>query len=71
MDEIYKPAPGKRIAMPGFQPDWPDDGRRINPLSAYELRLVADGDLVLVEDETMRSADKQLDAKPEVNDNGE
>lgn len=71
MDEFYKPAPGKRIPMPGLQPDWPADGRRINPLSAYELRLVADGDLIQVDEETTRSADEQPDAEPEVNDDGE
>ena len=45
---VYKPAPGKRVPLPGAQPDWPETGRPINPLSAYERRLVADGDLVLV-----------------------
>lgn len=46
--KLYKPAKGKRIPMPGNQGDWPDEGRAINPLSGWENRLVADGDLVPV-----------------------
>lgn len=46
MPVIYVPAPGKRIPMPGNQPDWPTDGRPINEISPYERRLVADGDLI-------------------------
>lgn len=46
MTDIYVPARGQRIPMPGAQPDWPADGQPIDPLSAYHRRLVADGDLV-------------------------
>lgn len=49
MPDIYKPAPGKRVPMPYGQPDWPEDGRPVNSSSAWEARLVADGDLVKVE----------------------
>ena len=51
MADSYKPAvSGKRIPMPGNQADWPEEGRPINPLSGWENRLVADGDLIKVED---------------------
>jgi hypothetical protein len=43
----YVPARGQRIPMPGNQPDWPLDGRPVDPLNLYELRMVRDGDLVL------------------------
>lgn len=43
----YVPARGQRIPMPGSQPDWPLDGRPVNPLETYELRMVWDGDLIL------------------------
>ena len=46
-DEIYVPRDGMRIPMPGNAGDWPLDGRPINQLSAYELRMKLDGDLVL------------------------
>ncbi|WFS01595.1 hypothetical protein [Rhizobium tumorigenes] len=52
MADKYKPAPGKRIPMPGNQADWPEEGRALDPLSGYENRLVADGDLKLVNGET-------------------
>ncbi|SMD18493.1 hypothetical protein [Rhizobium sp. RU36D] len=47
MTDIYVPAEGKRIRMPHGQPDWPQDGRPVNQASAYETRLVRDGDLVV------------------------
>jgi hypothetical protein len=47
IDKIYVPARGKRIPMPGNQPDWPQDGQAIDPLSTLHRRMVLDGDLVL------------------------
>lgn len=42
-EKIYVPAvKGRRIPMPGNQPDWPEDGRPVNFASPYEARLVAD-----------------------------
>lgn len=49
MTDLYRPKKGLRVPMPGNQPDWPQDGRPIDPLSAYEKRLVESGDLVLIE----------------------
>jgi hypothetical protein len=43
----YVPARGQRIVMPGNQPDWPEDGKPVDPIDAYQLRMVRDGDLVL------------------------
>lgn len=57
MADIYKPAGGKRIPMPGNQADWPQEGRAINPLSGWERRLVADGDLVLDDDQAAAGAE--------------
>jgi hypothetical protein len=48
----YVPAPGKRIPMPGNRADWPLTGRPINELSPFERRLVADGDLVPLDEKT-------------------
>lgn len=47
MTKIYVASQGQRIVMPGNQPDWPADGQPINPLDAYHLRMVRDGDLVI------------------------
>ena len=46
MDKLYVPAAGKRIIMPGNQPDWPSEGQKINPRDPYHRMLVRDGDLV-------------------------
>lgn len=53
MADIYVPAEaGKRIPMPGGQPDWPAEGRPVNLASPYEARLVRDGSLVVKPQET-------------------
>jgi hypothetical protein len=44
---LYVPARGQRIPMPGNQADWPQDGQPVNPIDAYQARLVLDGDLVV------------------------
>lgn len=41
MMKIYVAAPGRAIPN-----GWPEDGRPINALSAFERRLVLDGDLI-------------------------
>lgn len=41
MTKIYVAAPGRAIPN-----GWPQDGRPINDLSAFERRLVLDGDLI-------------------------
>ena len=46
MTKIYVPADGKRVVMPGNQPDWPIDGQPINPVDLHQVRMVRDGDLV-------------------------
>lgn len=58
MDEIYVPARGQRIPMPGNQPDWPLDGRPINPIDPYQRRLVLDGDLIVKTDDPAKPAAK-------------
>jgi hypothetical protein len=58
MTEIYVPAPGKRIVMPGSQADWPEEGQAINPIDPYQARLVKDGDLVLKQAEAEKPAAK-------------
>lgn len=55
-EKIYVPAvKGKRIPMPGNQPDWPEDGRPVNFASPYEARLVADGTLTEQKPATKRT----------------
>lgn len=44
---LYVPAHGQRIIMPANQPDWPLDGKPVDPIDAYQVRMVRDGDLVL------------------------
>ena len=46
MTKIYVPSTGQRIPMPGRMPDWPLEGQPVNPLDAYQARLVRDGDLI-------------------------
>lgn len=57
MTKIYVPADGKRIVMPGNQPDWPIDGQPINPVDLHQVRMVRDGDLV-VKTDTAKHAGK-------------
>ncbi|CAD7036412.1 hypothetical protein RHAB21_02521 [Pseudorhizobium halotolerans] len=49
MTNLYRPKQGLRIPLPGRQGEWPKDGRPVDFSSAYEARLVKDGDLVLIE----------------------
>lgn len=51
MTQLYRPLRGRSVPMPGGQHDWPEEGRAIDPNSAYETRLVLDGDLVPVLDD--------------------
>lgn len=53
---LYVPSKGQRIPMPGNQPDWPLDGQAVNPIDAYQARLVRDGDLVPKPDEPVKPA---------------
>ena len=50
MTDLYRPKKGLRVPMPSGQPDWPAEGRPVNFAVTYEARLVADGDLVKIED---------------------
>lgn len=45
MKAIYIPAGKATVPLPGGSA-WPADGRPIDPLSAYERRLVKDGDII-------------------------
>ena len=47
MSDLYVPASGKPIPMPGNQPAWPVDGQAINPVDPMHHRMVLDGDLVI------------------------
>jgi hypothetical protein len=47
MSELYVPAHGRRVIMPGDQPDWPADGMPVNRADPHHRRLMADGDIIL------------------------
>lgn len=47
MSDIYVPAKGKRIVMPGNRADWPEEGQPIDPIDPYQRRMLLDGDLIL------------------------
>ncbi|WP_438752060.1 hypothetical protein [Pararhizobium sp. O133] len=49
MSDLYRPKKGLHVPMPHGQPDWPDEGRRVNFANPYEARLVRDGDIVRIE----------------------
>ncbi|MFD1328292.1 hypothetical protein [Mycoplana ramosa] len=57
MSTLYRPAPGRRVAVPFSNSDWPADGLPVDFSNPYQARLVKDGDLELVPDDTVTPAD--------------
>lgn len=51
MSKLYRPAPGRRVALPLGNTDWPQDGLPVDLSNPYQARLVKDGDLVPVTDD--------------------
>lgn len=48
MRDLYRPADGRRVALPGGNEAWPISGLPADFSNPYVARLVRDGDLVKV-----------------------
>lgn len=70
MTDLYRPKRGLRVPMPGNQPDWPQEGRPLDPLSAYEARLVESGDLVKIDPKDEPEDDHAAAAKKPAGSSG-
>lgn len=47
--DLYRPAKGRRVPLPGSNQDWPATGLPADLANPYVARLVRDGDLEVVE----------------------
>lgn len=50
--DLYRPAKGRRVPLPGSNQDWPAEGLPADLANPYVARLVRDGDLVKVSDDS-------------------